>query len=126
MIWGKEIEVLQALASTPPAIRSEEDLQSLVHEITSTVEEAQPTESREKKLDIDSDVSELAGSIQARPQQSEFNAESDGEPDSRFPSPKPVDSPWKVGAHVSARGGMENAVTNAVSIGSVIHIWSCY
>lgn len=30
-----------------------------------------------------------------------------------------VDSPWKVGAHVSTAGGVENAITNAVSIGSV-------
>ena len=30
-----------------------------------------------------------------------------------------VDSPWKVGAHVSAAGGVENAVTNAAAIGSV-------
>jgi len=28
-----------------------------------------------------------------------------------------VESPWKVGAHVSAAGGVENAVTNAVTIG---------
>jgi AP endonuclease 1 len=28
-----------------------------------------------------------------------------------------VDTPWKVGAHVSALGGVENAVTNAASIG---------
>lgn len=28
-----------------------------------------------------------------------------------------VDSPWKVGAHVSAVGGVENTVLNAVSIG---------
>ena len=38
VIWSKEIEVLQALTSTPPAIKSE-DLQSLVHEIESVVEE---------------------------------------------------------------------------------------
>ena len=30
-----------------------------------------------------------------------------------------VDGLWKVGAQVSAAGGMENTVTNAVSIGSV-------
>lgn len=28
-------------------------------------------------------------------------------------------SDWKLGAHVSAAGGVENAVTNAVSIGFV-------
>ena len=33
-----------------------------------------------------------------------------------------VDSPWKVGAHVSSAGGVENAVTNAVTIGSVVPI----
>ena len=38
-IWGKEIEVLQALTSTSPAIQSE-DLQSLVHELKSAIEEA--------------------------------------------------------------------------------------
>ncbi|CAK5279106.1 unnamed protein product [Mycena citricolor] len=30
-----------------------------------------------------------------------------------------VDSPWKVGAHVSAAGGLENAVKNAVQIGAL-------
>ena len=39
---------------------------------------------------------------------------------------KRADSLWKVGVHSSAAGGMENAVTNAVSIGSVMHRWSCY
>ena len=33
--------------------------------------------------------------------------------------PKHVKSRWKVGAHVSAASGIENTVTNAVSIGSV-------
>jgi hypothetical protein len=33
-----------------------------------------------------------------------------------------VDSPWKVGAHVSSVGGVENAVTNAATMGSVIQI----
>ncbi|KAF8801692.1 AP endonuclease [Phlegmacium glaucopus] len=31
---------------------------------------------------------------------------------------KRVDSPWKVGAHVSAAGGVENTVTNAIAIGA--------
>ena len=35
-----------------------------------------------------------------------------------------VDSPWKVGAHVSSAGGVENAVTNAAIIGSVMQTWS--
>ena len=39
--------------------------------------------------------------------------------DSTFP--KRVDSLWKVGANVSGDGGIENAVTNAASIGSVMH-----
>ena len=61
----------------------------------------------------------------------EINAESDGleleaEVSVDSTSPKRVDSLWKVGAHVSAAGGMENTVTNAVSIGSVMHRWSCY
>jgi hypothetical protein len=30
-----------------------------------------------------------------------------------------VKSPWKVSAHVSAAGGVENAVTNAITIGFV-------
>ena len=55
--------MLHALTSTPSSIRSEEDLQSLVHEITSAVEEAQATEFRKKKLDSDNIVGELAGSI---------------------------------------------------------------
>lgn len=33
--------------------------------------------------------------------------------------PKRVETPWKVGAHVSAAGGIHNAVTNAVKIGYV-------
>ena len=36
-VWGKEIAALQALSNTP---QSENDLQSLVYEITSVVEEA--------------------------------------------------------------------------------------
>ena len=51
------------------------------------------------------------------------NAESRGEAevshDSTFP--KRVDSLWKVGANVSVDGGIENAVTNAASIGSVMN-----
>ena len=39
--------------------------------------------------------------------------------DSTFP--KRVDSLWKVGANVSGDVGIENAVTNATSIGSVMH-----
>ena len=39
--------------------------------------------------------------------------------DSTFP--KRLDSLWKVGAKVSGDGGIENAVTNAASIGSVMH-----
>jgi len=30
--------------------------------------------------------------------------------------------PWKLGAHVSAAGGVENSITNAVKIGCVSHI----
>lgn len=37
-----------------------------------------------------------------------------------------VNSPWKVGAHVSAAGGIENAVVNAVSIGFVRLIGRSY
>lgn len=40
MVWGKEIEVLQALSSTSPAIKSEEYLRFLVHELKSAVEDA--------------------------------------------------------------------------------------
>ena len=36
---------------------------------------------------------------------------------SRFPTR--MDSPWKFGPHVSAAGGVENAVVNAASIGYV-------
>ena len=39
--------------------------------------------------------------------------------DSTFP--KRLDSLRKVGANVSGDGGIENAVTNAASIGSVMH-----
>lgn len=39
--------------------------------------------------------------------------------------PQPVlprlNSPWKVGAHVSSSGGVENAVTNAAAIGYVLY-----
>ena len=31
--------------------------------------------------------------------------------------PARVTSPWKIGAHVSAAGGVENAVLNAARIG---------
>jgi AP endonuclease-1 len=56
---------------------------------------------------------------------SEINTEADTEI-SDDSIPKRFDSLWKVGARASAAGGIENTVTNAVSIGSVIHKWSCY
>ena len=31
--------------------------------------------------------------------------------------PTRVDTPWKIGAHVSAAGGVENAILNAAAIG---------
>jgi len=76
LIWGKEIEVLQALTSTP-AIGSEEYLQSLVHEIRSTVKEAKLMKSesiRKRKRvvksteleDSDSVVGKSAESFQTR------------------------------------------------------------
>jgi hypothetical protein len=63
------------------------------------------------------------------PALSDINADSEGleaEISDDSTSPKRIDSLWKVGAHVSAAGGMENTVTNAASIGSVMHRWSCY
>lgn len=38
------------------------------------------------------------------------------------------DCPWKVGAHVSSAGGVENAVLNAAAIGYVVLrvLMSCY
>ena len=39
--------------------------------------------------------------------------------------PKRVDSPWKVGARVLAKGGVEDAVTDAFKMGLVMHRWSC-
>ena len=39
--------------------------------------------------------------------------------DSTFP--KRVDSLWRVGSNVSGDGGIEKAVTNAASVGSVMH-----
>ena len=57
------------------------------------------------------------------------NAESPEEAEvSRYSTfPKRVDSLWKVGANVSGDGGIENAVTNAASIGSVMHrLFPCY
>ena len=56
------------------------------------------------------------------------NAESEEAEVSRdITFPKRVDSLWKVGAKVSVDGGIENAVTNAAGIGSVIHrLVSCY
>ena len=76
MIYGKEIGVLQALTSTPPANKSEEDLQSLVHEITSVVEEAKAMKTKsgspknwkkvgKKTKSTDSDT-ESADSFQTR------------------------------------------------------------
>ena len=50
MIWRKEIEILQALASTPTANISEKYLQSLVREISSVVEKAKTKKAKcEKK-----------------------------------------------------------------------------
>ena len=41
--------------------------------------------------------------------------------------PKRVDGLWKVGANISGDGGIENTVTNAASIGSVMHrLFPCY
>ena len=37
--------------------------------------------------------------------------------------PKRPDLPWKIGPHVSAAGGVENAVVNAASIGCVPHFF---
>ena len=51
-----------------------------------------------------------------------LNAESEEAEVSRNSTfPKRVDSLWKVGANVSVDGGIENAVTNAASIGSVMN-----
>ena len=36
-----------------------------------------------------------------------------------------VDSPWKIGAHVSAAGGVENAVLNAAMIGCRFPSFTC-
>jgi AP endonuclease-1 len=33
--------------------------------------------------------------------------------------PKRIESEWKLGAHVSAAGGVENAILNAASVGYV-------
>ena len=57
----------------------------------------------------ESEINESDGSL----------AEAKASEDSTFP--KRVDSPWKVGAHVSAAKAMKNTVINAVSIGSVMH-----
>ena len=41
--------------------------------------------------------------------------------------PKRVDGLWKVGGNVSGDGGIENAVTNAANIGSVmLRLFPCY
>jgi hypothetical protein len=48
-VWGKEIEVLRALTNTPPSIKSE-DLQSLVHEIESAVDEAKSKSLKRKRV----------------------------------------------------------------------------
>lgn len=47
---------------------------------------------------------------------------------SEFPEdyPRRVDSPWKVGAHVSAAGGVENTILNAARIGYVLYIYSSF
>lgn len=71
MIWGKEIEVLQALTSTPPTIESEEHLQSLVLEITSVVKEAKLTKSKsgkEKRVVKSRDSNKSAESFRTPPQ----------------------------------------------------------
>jgi AP endonuclease-1 len=50
VVWGKEIAVLQALTSIPPATQSEEDLQSLVDELRSAVDIGRLLEVNMKKL----------------------------------------------------------------------------
>ena len=57
------------------------------------------------------------------------NAESpvEGEVSRDSTFPKRVDSIWNVGANVSGDVGIENAVTNAASIESVMHkLFPCY
>jgi hypothetical protein len=84
VIWGKEIAVLQALSILPPAIISQ-NLQTLVDEITSAVEEARTTKaksSRNKKRVgkttklTDSD-NESAESFQTRQNEPELSADPD-------------------------------------------------
>jgi len=82
VIWSKEIGVLQALSSTPPANKSEEDLQSLVHEIRSAVEEARTTKAKSgnkkrvgKTTKLTDNDSKSAESFQTRQNEPELSAE---------------------------------------------------
>ena len=36
-----------------------------------------------------------------------------------------IDTPWKIGAHVSSAGGVENAIVNASSIGYSYGLFYC-
>lgn len=38
--------------------------------------------------------------------------------------PSRVETPWKIGAHVSAAGGVENAIINAAEIGQVVRCFA--
>jgi len=49
-VWGKEIGVLQMLTSAPGVIKSEEDLQSLVQNFKSAVEEAEAKSGKQKRV----------------------------------------------------------------------------
>jgi hypothetical protein len=82
VIWSKEIGVLQALSSTPPANKSEEYLQSLVHEIRSAVEEARTTKAKSgnkkrvgKTTKLTDNDSKSAESFQTRQNEPELSAE---------------------------------------------------
>lgn len=40
--------------------------------------------------------------------------------------PKRVECDWKIGAHISAAGGVENAILNAADIGCVFLLSVCF
>ncbi|KIY69167.1 AP endonuclease [Cylindrobasidium torrendii FP15055 ss-10] len=64
-------------------------------------------------------ASSLPEHTEEEPQTKRVRPNTETSRNSEAPPLRPrVDSPWKIGAHVSAAGGIENAVSNALAIGA--------
>lgn len=64
VVWAKEMEVLQALTNTPPWIKSEEDLQSLVRVLEKAVEEAELNKMKQKELAKSKKITNSDGTVE--------------------------------------------------------------